>query len=282
MIDLRRLALVLGGDVIGANSVSAPGPGHSPKDRSLSVRLTSNGRIVVHSFAGDDWRTCREHVVSAMGGGPPIVKEPPLKIVREKTPNESALRLWREAVDPAGTLIERYLAKRNLVLPELSAHAIRFHPACPFGTERLPCMIGLFRDIASDEPRAIHRTALTADGDKIDRKVLGPKRSCAIKLTPSEDVEYGLTISEGIETAFAGIALGFTPAWGLGDAGSIAKFPVLSGIECLTVLVDHDETGRAAALECSHRWTRAGCEVFRVVPAEAGADMADIVTGRAA
>jgi len=210
------------------------------------------------------------------------IAKPSLKLVREMTPDESALRLWREAVNPVGTLVERYLAKRDLVLPCQSMDDIRFHPSCPFGTARLPCMLAIFRDIRSNEPRAIHRTALTPEGEKIDRKVLGPKKGCAIKLTPDEDVEYGLTISEGIETALAGIALGFTPAWAVGDAGSIAKFPVLPGVDTLTILVDHDSTGRAAALECSRRWTAAGKDVLRVVPTVEGADMADVVVGRAA
>src|SRR5262249_58494639 len=113
----------------------------------------------------------------------------PLLQTRDTTPNELALRMWREAVDPARTLVEPYLAKRNLILPGRSTHAIRFHPACPFGTQRLPCMVALFRDIHSNEPRAIHRTALTTDGDKIDRKMLGARGGCAIKLTPDEDVE---------------------------------------------------------------------------------------------
>ena len=133
-------------------------------------------------------------------------------------------------------------------------------------------MVALYREIKTNEPKAIHRTALTPDGEKIDRKALGPKAGCAIKLTPDEDVADGLTISEGIETALAGVALNFCPTWALGDAGAVAKFPVLSGIECLTILVDNDAsgTGQASALECSGRWTGMGREVFRVVPTAVG------------
>jgi hypothetical protein len=45
--------------------------------------------------------------------------------------------------------------------------------------------------------------------------------------------------------------LSFTPAWALGDAGNVRAFPVLSGIECLTIVVDNDEggTGQRAAPE---------------------------------
>jgi putative DNA primase/helicase len=145
-------------------------------------------------------------------------------------------------------------------------------------------MVALYRDIKTNEPKAIHRTALTPGGEKIDRKALGPKGGCAIKLSPDEDVTEGLTIAEGIETALAGMALNFRPAWALGTAGEVAKFPVLSGIECLTILVDNDAsgTGQTSALECSRRWTSMGREVFRVVPTATGTDIADVVCGRAA
>ena len=78
--------------------------------------------------------------------------------------------------------------------------------------------------------------------------------------------------------------LGFRPAWAVGDANEIRTFPVLAGIEALTILVDHDqnEAGPKAAQECSRRWTAAGREVFRVKPVTSGHDMADIVHGRAA
>jgi putative DNA primase/helicase len=184
------------------------------------------------------------------------------------------------------TIVEtRYLQSRRLSLPDRHEEVLRFHPSCPFGKgARHPCMITLYRDIRTNEPKAIHRTALTPDGKKIGRMALGPKSGCAIKLTPDEDVTEGLAIGEGAETALAGMALGFRPAWALGDAGAVAKFPVLSGIECLTILVDNDAsgTGQASAIECSRRWTSMGREVFRVVPTATGTDIADVVSGRAA
>src|SRR5262249_43210263 len=53
-IDVHTLARALDGDAVGRNTVVAPGPGHSRRDRSLSVRLT-DGDFVVFSHAGDDW-----------------------------------------------------------------------------------------------------------------------------------------------------------------------------------------------------------------------------------
>jgi putative DNA primase/helicase len=68
MSALRSMAQALGGDVAGA-SVICPGPGHSPRDRSLSVTLlaTAPDGFIVFSHAGDDWRACRAHVLERLG-----------------------------------------------------------------------------------------------------------------------------------------------------------------------------------------------------------------------
>ena len=105
------------------------------------------------------------------------------------------------------------------------------------------------------------------------------KDGAAVKLSPDDAVTMGLTIAEGVETALSGIQLGWRPAWSVGDAAGIAKFPVLPGVEALTILVDNDEsgTGQRRAIECSDRWTKAGREVLRVIPRRSGDDLNDMV-----
>jgi hypothetical protein len=63
MLDPRRIANFLGGEVVRGR-ILAPGPGHSPVDRSLSVKLDPNAPdgFLVHSFAHDDPIKCRDHV----------------------------------------------------------------------------------------------------------------------------------------------------------------------------------------------------------------------------
>jgi putative DNA primase/helicase len=96
-------------------------------------------------------------------------------------------------------------------------------------------------------------------------------------------VHSGLLIGEGIETVLsASKELRFKPVWSLIDKGNVAKFPVISAMECLTIAVDNDEsgTGQLAALECSRRWTDAAREVFRLIPNRGGEDFNDIVRRR--
>ena len=67
-LDLQFLARALGGEVEG-NQIRAPGPGHSAKDRSLSVKLDANAPdgFMVHSFAGDDAIVCKDYVREKTG-----------------------------------------------------------------------------------------------------------------------------------------------------------------------------------------------------------------------
>ena len=69
-LDLRSIAKALGGEVSGGQ-VLAPGPGHSPKDRSLSVKPDPNAPdgFTVHDFAGGDWKAGKDFVREKLGLG---------------------------------------------------------------------------------------------------------------------------------------------------------------------------------------------------------------------
>jgi len=215
-------------------------------------------------------------------------EEPPAKSRPQIEPAdashiEPALRIWRESVDPRGTLVERYLAYRRLALPARGEETIRYHPRCPFQGEKVPAMVALLRDISTDEPCGIHRTALLHDGSDRDRTrgkaMLGRASGAAIKISANDEVTLGLGITEGLETALAVIAIGWRPVWTAASAGAIAHFPVLAGIEELTIFADRDENGagQRAAQECAHRWHEAGHFVTIRMRVTAGADWGDPV-----
>jgi hypothetical protein len=67
-MNLQNIAAALDGEVSG-DQVLAPGPGHSRVDRSLSVKLAPSmpDGFIVHSFAGDDFQTCKDHVKERLG-----------------------------------------------------------------------------------------------------------------------------------------------------------------------------------------------------------------------
>jgi hypothetical protein len=199
---------------------------------------------------------------------------------QEKT--KRALNIWNEGSPVNGTLAEEYLKRRGLELPD-DDHALRFFSPCPFADTTYPAMVALFRCVTTDEPKAIHRIALGPGGILIAKRMLGRVGGCAIKIDASEHIEQGLVIGEGVETCIAARRRGLKPCWALGSAGAIRSFPLLGGIDCLTILVDNDEpdrngrrAGPDAAAECSARWIAAKREVRRIVPRRQGADMADL------
>ena len=248
MLDLRTLARALGGEVAG-NQVLAPGPGHSPRDRSLSVRLsaTAPDGFVVHSFAGDDWRAGLEHVRESLGlpprekapRRPPDGRRRPPKPPPEDDDREqkiaAAIALWRQCVDPRGTLAERYLAGRGLVLDSYIAdEVLGWNPA-------IGAMVALFRNIETNKPQAISRTYLDAQGRRrvhVDprtgketkRWFLGPVGGAAVMLDPFDSVLGGLHVGEGVETCMtARQHFGLRPTWALGSAGAVRRFRSSAG-----------------------------------------------------
>jgi hypothetical protein len=131
-------------------------------------------------------------------------------------------------------------------------------------------MITAFRSIADDTLQAIQRTALTEDGQKIGRLSLGPMAGAAIKIDADENVELGLTIGEGFETCLAARQIGFRPVWALGSAGAIGAFPVLAGVDALTILAETDNASAKAIQACGSHWAAADREVIVARPRMGG------------
>jgi hypothetical protein len=199
---------------------------------------------------------------------------------------ERALAIWNEGSPIAGTIAETYLRRRGLEPPD-DDEALRYFSPCPFSDGTHPALVALFRDIHTDEPRAIHRIALGPGGILIGKKMLGQVAGAAVKLDADIDVELGLVVGEGIETCLAARQLGFSPTWALGSSGAIRSFPALGGINSLTIVVDNDvadkngrQAGQEAATECRKRWCEAGREVNLVIPKSPGADVADYFGAR--
>jgi hypothetical protein len=287
-LDPRTIALALGGTVTGRTSVLVPGPGHSHSDRSLSIKIdaTAGDRFIVHSFAGDSPIVCRDYVRAALrlGGlrspGSQRLRGSALAAVpidHSSDHSAFALGLWHEARDPRGTVVANYLRSRGLALPDdVAGHVVRFHPALKYRGVVVGGMVALFRDIYTNAPCGLHRTFFDSQGRKINRRMLGRAKQAAIKVDHDENVTLGLTIGEGFETCLAARLAGFRPVWALGSSGGIAKFPVVHGIEAITILGEVGDGGanQRASQACANRWIEAGQEVFFTTPL-VGSDLND-------
>ena len=306
-ITLQTIARALNGEVTG-RQVMAPGPGHSAKDRSLAVSISSDAPdgFICYSHAGDDWRDCREYVRSRLGlpawqpgDGREQQRTIPTSsidkwdfgVVDARRSEDDLVRIgraraiWDEASDARGTAGEKYLGSRALVLPdELTGSTLRFHPKCPWRnedtgrTDRIACLIAAFRSIDDDIITGIHRIRVDRPQlwPKTERRMLGVVHRAAVKLGWTGGK---LTIGEGVETCMAACELGIGPAWALGSVGAISFFPVVDGVPELKILAESgDASGRAVQI-CGRRWRRAGRRVLISRP-KLGSDHNDVLMQR--
>lgn len=236
-----------------------------------------------HAFVGD------------VGDEPPPVSAPrtPLRAVPgddELANIDRALVIWRASGPLTGTPAAAYLTHARGINPGSEPWPVdlRFHPQCPFKGQTVPAMVALLRDIKTGSPCGIHRTALKADGSGkafADAKaMLGRARDAAVMLDPFDSVELGIAVCEGIES---GLSARFSPAvwlrpmWVCGSAGAIARFPVLGGVEVISVFADGDATGRRAARTLCERYELAGLEFDLYEPESDDADANSVLRGAA-
>jgi hypothetical protein len=306
-LDPRSVARALGGDAYSSYAL-VPGPGHSGRDRSLLIEIDPSAPegFTVHTFSvRDDWKQCRDYVRERLGLSSSWRRYPEAWTRRRLLPTAApierrhldegddraakngalALRLWHEAGDPRGTIVEARLRRHRCGIEidaAVAGRVIRYHSHLWHAETRqhLPGMLALYRRIDDDAPVAIHRTFIGPDGRKIDRKMLGPVTGAVIKLDADEDVTFGLFLGEGVETSLAARQMGLSPAWATGSAGAIAAFPVLPGVDALTVLgeIDRHDTNLRGAHAVERRWRAADREVFYTI-SQFGKDMNDALAG---
>ena len=319
-MNLHFAAKALGGTVSSRDTVLCPGPGHSAGDRSLSVTFDADAPdgFLVNSFAGDDFAACRDHVRYLLGLGS---FEPRRQEVQSRRPGliarpepdtskriDFAAALWREAKPIRCTLAETYLRARSIELPGLlyTGEALRFHPACPFRLDsgeyiRLPSMLAAMLNAETNEFQGVHRTALRSDGlSKAKmaglasaKKMLGPAAGAVVKLTPDEDVTSRLNIGEGIEDSLTVLGnFGIAPICATMTSGTMKAFPVLPGIESLSIFANNDlpklqggqlhQAGNEAAHACAARWVANDREASIWLPPSIGSDFNNLVEKDAA
>jgi hypothetical protein len=204
-----------------------------------------------------------------------LPRRSPSKITKSDDP-ERWQRPWWQAKPIAGTPAATYLSGRRLSFSDPDGRALRFHPKRgrknPAGElEAHPALLAALRDVKTGETCGIINIFLFPDGhDRIrDRKgktVTGRALAAAVMLSPFDNPTTGLSICEGVETGVKIIMDGLGPVWALGGAGNLSAFPILRGIECLTICADTGAAGQKAAERTAARWRQAGREALIATP----------------
>jgi hypothetical protein len=274
----------------GNQRVSCPPCNKGPRDTNLSVTINGDGCVVWQCFScrwTGAWRprqergrtTSRRREVSAS-----IAMQAPLKPKGWSTEAEALAR----QIEPDHEILRNYFAVRGCGSIATPSHALGFLRPGVGGPHTLPGwprMVGIITDAITNRPISLHFTALAQNGsgkapiERPKRLLAGHRKAGGvIRITPDDSVTYGLGVAEGIETSLAVLAGGWAPIWATVDAGNMACFPVLHGIESLAVWADNDEssTGQKSADECATRWRNTGREAVIMLPPAVGQDWNDL------
>ena len=196
-----------------------------------------------------------------------------------KRRHELCERTWRQStVVSSGDPGDSYLLRRTGL--SVASTQLRYCRGLPYRHDdgrvsRHPAMVAKVSD-SDGRGVAIHRTYLTASGDKADlpqvKKSLGslPPAS-AIRLFPA-DREIG--IAEGIETAISAALYFGVPVWAAISANGLKQWSPPAGIERVTIYGDNDlnGVGQSAAWNLAQRLIDSGIETKVEIPDLPGSD----------
>ncbi len=303
--DLRDIVSRLGGELsAGGRQANIPGPGHTPKDRSLSLRVSDDGeRILFNSFAGDSAREVFAYLgIEGASEYKPTRAEIAASIRRREEEAAKAEReklafcasIWEGSLDLRDTPAALYLWNRGLVLNDCPD--IRFHPAVPRKApwsimegdppppDPHPALVCAARNGRGDA-RGLHATYVTEDGRKAfgdrSRLMFGPMSGAAVRTAPIGP-DGSLAVGEGLETCGAFSVLHSVPCWAAFSTSGIVGFEIPLEVKRLLIAADNDENGAGvrAAQQLAERASRR-CDVEIMVPPMIG-DWNKVLMGEAA
>lgn len=294
LTDLRDIVRERGGDLYaGGRAATIPGPGHSRNDRSLSLRLSDDGRVIFHSFANDSCADIMRYLgIEARHSqeASPYEREKLRRLREAERRRQEAedrdfcAEIWSQTLPLEGSAAEAYLWSRGLIIEGVPD--IRYHPAAPrakprrAGDERpLPiphaAMVAVIRD-RDGRPIGLHLTFVALDGtgkafgDR-SRLMFGRATGGAVRLAPPG---AHLAVGEGIETCAAYQARTGVRAWAALSTSGLGNLQLPPGVRRLTIAADGDKGGMHAATGLAERASRF-CDV-QIDPAPDGQDWADV------
>jgi putative DNA primase/helicase len=284
MSRLERIVAACGGILLdGGSRALIPGPDHSRKDRSVSLRETDDGRILIHCFSPkDDWRAVRRALAEkgllnkdaqpASGGRrltPHCVASQPESEDRVRR----AQRIWEESRPLRWTAATIYLRARAIPASHWESAALRFHPAMTSldDRKRRPALVAAISD-AAGQVQGVQVTLLTKHGAAkaplpTPRRVIGRLLAGAVRLGSHDDT---LLIAEGIESALSASAALSIPAWALLSAHNVSLFAPPEGLAHLVIAADNDAAGNRAHAILYERLHRKLVLTTALPPHEAG------------
>lgn len=292
-MTLHRIVAALGGDLYsGGRRANVPAPGHSARDRSVSLLLTDN-RVVIHGFGESNWRTVRDQLQDRgfidgagrlTGGGPagPSVPRPDPRL-RLQTASD----LWADCrgLDGGGPA-DRYLRRRAAQAAAVAN--LGFHPDAPTSVYRprgrgRPALIARISDgedrLTAVELTYLDRNGRLASGLRLTRKTVGlVPAGAAVRLAVAAPE---MLIGEGVVTTLCAMDRFQLPGWALMAANNLAAWTPPAQVRRVLIAADRGAVGEGAAARLQRRLLRIGLEVRVRLPEPPFGDWNEAAVGAA-
>ena len=287
-MSLRSIVRRLGGDLYdGGRRANIPAPGHSRRDRSVSL-WDRDGRLLIHTFGDGDWRTVRDHLraeglLDGSGGDDPpaMARVAPSAGRRER--QAVARRLWSAGRTIAGTASERHCRLRGVIGDLPGPSVLRHHSFAPLAVYRpvsptRPALLAAIQDCAG-ALSAVEVAYLTPGGAsaldvRLARKTVGlvPVGS-AVRIDPAGPQ---MLVAEGLFTTLSARARFALPAWALLSTGNLRHWTPPAGVVSVLVAGDRGQDGEASAKVLVDRLSALGLACRLAFPPPGFGDWNDV------
>ena len=284
-MTLHNIVAKLGGDLwAGGAQANIPGPGHSAHDRSVTLRLGRDGRVVVNTWGRTPWWDVMDDLrergliddnkmpVSAGGRARSAYPEACLDGAARLRVAEAIWRAGAPLTERSLTLrhtrlrrIERPLPGLAVLRNSLSAPLAAYNPAC---RRTHPAMLVAVLD-RSGAFTAVEITFLDPNGRRsrrvrLSRKTVGPVApGSAVRI---DAVAQEMVVGEGVFTSLSGSERFALPAWALLSTRNMRRFTPPDGVRRLVIAADRGRDGEASAATLSERASARGVRVWIEYP----------------
>lgn len=294
-MSLRAIVRVLGGDLYdNGRRANIPAPGHSRRDRSVSL-LERDGRLIIHTFGDGDWRAVRDDLRARGLLKPGAARTAPSREKGPRAPDDEtrqrrtdvAHALWAAGRAIEGTISGRYCRGRGVVDLLPGPEALRHHGFAPVsvyspGRATRPALLAAVRDL-DGAVSAIEITYLTPGGRRafdlaLPRKTVGALApGGAVRLDrPSAQ----MLVAEGVFTALAARARFGLPAWALLSTSNLRRWRAPPGVVSVLIAADRGPDGEASAAHLAAALAQTGVHVRIALPPEPFGDWDEAASGQ--
>ncbi|WP_372784589.1 toprim domain-containing protein [Phenylobacterium sp.] len=290
-MSLASIVRVIGGDLYaGGRCASVPGPGHGRWDRSVSLLLVGD-RVVINTFAGEDWRQVADQLrklglIGPSGrllDGQSVAALPEIERPSPRVRVACARQLWEDSRPLSGTLSERHCGLRGA--DGTRSDALRHHVAVPAAVYRgagirRPALIAAIQT-ADGELCGVEVTYLAPNGERArmatPRKTVGAcPAGAAVRLDPCGP---RMLVGEGVFTTLSAGRRFRRPAWALLSVRNMVRWRPPLGVADVLVAGDRGAVGEAATEALVGELKRVGFGAFGRLPPAPFADWNDAVRG---